>query len=105
MNSAISINNHEIRLTNERWFHITEGHSEIAGYFFEILETLENPDFVYEGNNQELLAVKLISENKFLIVVYKELNNDNKDGFVITSFLSSKINYLKNKKLLWEKRR
>lgn len=71
MNSAISINNYRIRLTNERWFHITEGHSEIAGYFFEILEAIENPDFIYQGNNQELLAVKHISENKFLIVIYK----------------------------------
>ena len=103
MNFAISINNHKIRLTSERWFHITEGHSEIAGFFFEILDTIENPDKVYMGNQDVLLAVKLISENKFLVVVYKELNS--KDGFVITSFLTSKLNYLKNRKILWEKKK
>jgi hypothetical protein len=55
------------------------------------------------GNQDVLLAVKLISENKFLVVVYKELNS--KDGFVITSFLTSKLNYLKNRKILWEKKK
>lgn len=101
MNFAVSINKVLIRLTSERWMHITEGHSEVAGYYYTILETIENPDYVYQGNNEELLAVKLINKDKFLIVIYKEL--DDKDGFVITSFLSTKINYLKNKILLWEK--
>ena len=45
----------------------------------------------------------MINQNKNLIVIYKELSEN--DGFVITSFLSTKINYLKNKKLLWEKKK
>ncbi len=43
---VISINNVPIRLTKERWFHITEDHSEMAGYYYEVLETVENPDSV-----------------------------------------------------------
>ncbi len=101
MNYAISKNNHKIRLTTERWFHITEGHSELAGYFFEILDAVQNPDFIFEGNEKELLAIKMISDGRHLVVVYKELNDN--DGFVITSFLTSKINSIKNKKLIWEK--
>lgn len=101
INFALSLNNHKIRLSNERWFHITEGHSEIAGYYFEILETISNPEFIYKGNQDELLAVKELESNEYLVVVYKEI--ENKDGFVITSFLTTKINYLKNKKLIWEK--
>jgi len=32
-----------IRFPEERWFHITEEHSEMAGYYFEVLETIEEP--------------------------------------------------------------
>ncbi len=52
-------------------------------------------------DDNELLAVKILIQSKYLIVVYRELNSD--DGFVITSFLTSKINYLKSRKLIWEK--
>ena len=100
-NFALSLNNHKIRLSNERWFHITEGHSEIAGYYYEILETISNPEFIYQGRQDELLAVKQLESNKYLVVIYKEI--EDKNGFVITSFLTTKINYLKNKKLIWEK--
>jgi hypothetical protein len=34
---VISKNNVLIRLPDERWFHITEEHSEMAGYYFEVL--------------------------------------------------------------------
>ena len=49
MDVAKSKNGVPIRLTEERWFHITEEHSEIAGYYFEVLETLEEPEAIYEG--------------------------------------------------------
>lgn len=101
MDTAISKNNFIIRLNAERWFHITEGHSELSGYYFEVLETIENPDIIYEGNQEELLAVRRIEKEKFLVVIYKEL--DPNDGFVITAFLTKKINYLKNRKVLWNK--
>lgn len=101
MDTALSKNNVKIRLTSERWLHITEGHSELAGYYFEILDTIENPDRIYKGNNEELLAVKEIGQDKFIVVVYKETNFQ--DGFVITAFQSRKINYLLNKELLWKK--
>jgi hypothetical protein len=39
---AISKNNIPIRLTDERWLHITTGHPEIAGYYYEIFETIED---------------------------------------------------------------
>ena len=102
MFTAISINNVTIRLPDERWQHISIGHPEIAGYYFDILETIESPDRIYEGNSNELLAVKKLEQeaDKHLIVIYKELNLS--DGFIITAFLSKKVEYLKNKKLIWE---
>lgn len=46
-----------IRLTDERWFHIVEEHSELAGSYFEVLETVEAPQAIYEGKAKELLAI------------------------------------------------
>ena|ERR1051325_156889 len=100
MDYAVSKNNVKIRLPAERWLHITEGHSELAGYFYEIIDAIENPDEIYSGNAEELLAVKKIN-SKFLIVIYKEISDS--DGFIITAFISKRIEYLTNKKLLWKK--
>jgi hypothetical protein len=46
MDVARSRNNVPIRLTEERWFHITEEHSEMAGYYFEVLETVEESEVI-----------------------------------------------------------
>ena len=37
------------RLTEERWIHITEEHTEMAGYYFEVLETVEGPEEFMRG--------------------------------------------------------
>ena len=58
MDVAKSKNGVPIRLTKERWFHITEDHSEIAGYYFEVLETVEEPEAIYEGKTGECIACK-----------------------------------------------
>ncbi|OQB26813.1 MAG: hypothetical protein BWY13_00271 [Euryarchaeota archaeon ADurb.Bin190] len=52
------------------------------------MEALEDSDAIYEGNSGELLAAKKIHADKYLVVVYKEISE--KDGFVITAFLSSR---------------
>jgi hypothetical protein len=61
-----------IRLTEERWLHITEEHSEMAGYYFEVLETIQEPQAIYEGKAGERLAIKEIEPGKYMVVVYKE---------------------------------
>lgn len=88
-----------IRLTEERWFHITEEHSEMAGYYFETLEAIQDPEAIYEGKAEELLAAKEIEPGKYLIVVYKEVNK--KDGFVITAFLTKRIKQIERRTRLW----
>ena len=35
-----------VRLTEERWFHIVENHDDLAGYYDQVLEAVEDPDFV-----------------------------------------------------------
>jgi len=83
-----SVNNIPIRLTPERWFHIVENHDELAGYFFDILETIEHPDLIIRGNNGTLKASKNFGKKKWLIVIYREVSK--KDGFIITSYFIDK---------------
>ncbi|RKX63611.1 MAG: hypothetical protein DRP34_01560 [Thermodesulfobacteriota bacterium] len=73
MDIAKSKNNVPIRLTEERWFHIVENHDELAGYYDEVLNTIEDPDFIIKGYRGALIALKKMN-NKFLAVIYKELN-------------------------------
>jgi hypothetical protein len=99
---TLSKNKHKIRLTSERWFHITMGHPEMVSFYYEILETIRDPDEIYKGNNLELIAIKYFNSiNKFIVVIYKEIEPDN--GFVITSFLTNKKNHLNKKKIIWKK--
>lgn len=98
INKAFSKNAVLIRLTDERWAHITEEHCELAGMRLEILDTIENPERVLMGGAGELLAVRTISSSKNLVVVYRELKED---GFVITAFITSKTNSLNRRKRLW----
>ncbi len=104
--TAKSKNKKAIKLTTERWFHITESHDYMAGYFHEVLETIIDPDYVVSGRKEELLAVKFYEKthisSKHLIVVYTERN---KEGFVITAFMTSKIDaILKRRRVLWRRR-
>jgi hypothetical protein len=52
MDLARSKNDVRIRLTEERWLHITEEHSEMAGYYFDVLETVEAPDAIYRARQE-----------------------------------------------------
>lgn len=102
MHLVTSKNGVSIRLTDERWTHITTGHHEVADYLFEILATFENPEVIYEGNEKGLIAVKSFPElsDKFVAVIYKEVSAD--DGFVITAFVSNKKQEFEKKKVLWK---
>ncbi len=101
MDIARSKNNVPIRLPGERWFHITEEHSEMAGYYFEVLEAIEDPEVIYEGNAGESLAVREIEHGKFLVVVYRETSAN--DGFVITAFLTRRKRQLERRRVLWQR--
>jgi|ERR1035437_5830731 hypothetical protein len=102
MDIAISKNGVPIRLTDERWMHITTGHPEIADYYYELLETIENPELIYEGVNDAKIAVKKFKEtmDKFVIVIYKEISET--DGFIITAYISNQEQKFKKKKILWK---
>jgi len=102
MDVAISKNNVPIRLTVERWHHISMGHPEIADYYYEILNTIENPLIIYQADNDGLIALSANLENisKFIVVVYKETSLT--DGFIITAFLSNKEQKFTKKTIIWK---
>lgn len=97
-NSVLSKHGIPIRLTAERWLHISEEHCELAGLREEVLETVVNPERIMEGNQGELLAAREFEPGKFLVVAYREFIND---GFIITAFLTRRIESLNRRKQLW----
>jgi hypothetical protein len=95
---VISKNGLPIRLTDERWRHITEEHAELAGMRLEVLETISQAERVLAGGESELLAVRELEVGKSLVVVYRELDVD---GFIITAFITRRVGSLDRRKQLW----
>jgi len=96
--SVYSKNGVPIRLTDERWAHIIEEHSELASLQSKIVETVANPTEIFAGNQGELLAVREVEPGKYLVVVYRE---SQQDGFIITAFLTRKGHTLRRRQQLW----
>ena len=95
---TVSKNAIPIRLTDERWSHITEEHCELAGMKLEVIDTIENPSHIFAGKAGELFAVKKYDNSKYIVVVYREKNDD---GFIITAFLTSRTSFFKRRQLIW----
>ena len=91
-----------IRLTDERWSHITARHPEMRELRGRVLETLSEPDMTQEGNFGELLAVREYPDlaiGRFVVVVYREAGP--KDGFVLTAYVAGRISSRRN--VLWKR--
>jgi hypothetical protein len=95
---ATSRNGVPIRLTDERWAHITEEHCELAGLRPDVLQTISDRERVLRGGEGELLAVRESDKGKHLVVVSRELDND---GFVIAAFLTRRMCSLERREQLW----
>ena len=66
----------------------------------EVLENIANPFRILEGGDGELLSIREIEKDKFLVVVCRELNHD---GFIITAFLTRRIKSFNRRKQVWPK--
>jgi hypothetical protein len=68
----------------------------------KILETVNSPDLVQEGDYTTKIAVKHYLKtpltNKYLAVIYKELAAG--DGFILTAYFTSKLS--ERRKILWK---
>ena len=97
-----SINNVPIRMTDERWEHITRRHPEMRNQMRKVMETIEKPQYVLKGDYGELLAVRFYENTplteKYLIVAYKEISEN--DGFVITAYFAREFS--KKREVLWK---
>ena len=98
MDVAISVAGVPIRLTHERWFHIVENHDDMAGYYEDVLDLIENPDIVLRGYQGSLIAARRHGRQRYLMVVYRQLSMG--DGFVITAYFTRKID---RGKAIWKK--
>ena len=92
-----------IRLTYKQWFHIVESHDYMAGNISNILETVNSPDCIVKGFKGELIALKYYPKTnlgeKHCVVIYKE----NRDGFIITVFFTSRPETIKKRGVIWQK--
>lgn len=92
-----------IRLTDERWKHISENHPEVTPMRQEILETVAEPDLIQEGDSGELMAIRRYERtpmtNKFLVVPYREISKE--DEFVLTAYLTGRPSTTRS--VLWKR--
>ncbi len=95
---VVSKNGVSIRLTDERWAHITEAHCELAGLRTEVMETVLRPERVLFGGDGELIAIRELQQAKHIVVVYREVATD---GFIITAFLTRRARSLAKRRQLW----
>lgn len=96
--TVLSKNDIAIRLTDERWLHISEQHPELTESREDILNTIAEPEKILAGGSNELMAVRSIDVGKWLIVVYREFDDD---GFVITAFFTRRHRSLDKRTVLW----
>jgi len=101
-----SVNRVPIRLTEERWRHIVARHPEIEPYRDQVLEAVEDPDFVAKGLHGELKAARLFIElpmgPRYFVVVYREVGAG--DGFIITARLGSGVSNLIKGGVIWRRK-
>jgi hypothetical protein len=95
---VVSENGYPIRLTAERWTHITEEHCELAGLRAEVLETVLRPERILLGGDEELIALRALEQGKHLVVVYRERAGD---GFIITAFVTRRMRSLSKRRQVW----
>jgi hypothetical protein len=95
---AISCNGLPIRLPDERWQHIIARHNILTDKQQIVLETIEYPNRILEGNDGALMAIRELDPGRWLVVVDRE---DNEDGFVITAFPTRRINSPNRRQQRW----
>ena len=79
-----------IRMTQERWEHISNRHPELETQRHKVIETVSDPDRILRGDFGELLAVKFYPStpltSKYMVVAYKEVQGD---GFILTAYFTN----------------
>jgi len=87
-----------IRLTDERWEHIITEHGELSESRAAVLQAISDPERILAGGSGEKLAIREIDRGKWLVVVYRE---DEEEGFIITAFWTRRHRSLEKREVLW----
>ena len=100
---AVSKLGKNVRLTLVQWAYIKLKHPELSSQENKMIETLKNPDMIYNSPHEENFHyLKLFRQTplgeKYLLLIVKHLNGE---GFIITGFFVSKIK-TKDKVLIWK---
>lgn len=98
MDSVLSVDGVPIRLTTERWFHIVENHDDLAGYYDDVLRTVEEPEWILRGHQGSMIGVRSYGRRRYLMVVYRQVSSQ--DGFIITAYFTHKLD---RKRIIWPK--
>ena len=92
-----------VRITEERWGHITRRHPEMSTQKEKVEETISNPDIIQGGDFGELLAIRHYSKTpltrKYLVAAYRELPK--KEGFILTAYFTGAPS--KRRRILWKR--
>ena len=92
-----------IRLSQERWEHITQRHPEMREQKERVLETVVAADILLEGDLDTLMALRHYPKTpvteKYLIVVYREVTRT--DGFVLTAYFANEPS--ERRRTLWRR--
>ena len=94
-----SINGVSVRLTEERWEHILNNHSELSDSDMDlVLDAVKDPEYILSGYRGSLIAIVALGRSRYLHVVYKEVNRD--DGFIITAGIRPNM---RKRNILWRR--
>jgi hypothetical protein len=96
--NTASVNGVLIRLTDERWAHIIFRHAELREAQSEVLSVVAQPELVVLGDTGEYSALREIAKGKWLVVVYRE---QDEEGFIITAFTTRRAGYYLDRKQIW----
>jgi hypothetical protein len=87
-----------VRITDERWAHVTEEHPEMAGLRLDVVEAIVDPERIVKGGDGEWLALRALEPGKLVVAVYRETGDD---GFLITAFLTRRTAWLERREQVW----
>src|SRR5438094_839418 len=66
--SPASVNGVPIRLPDERWQHMIEGHVDLANYYDDVLGVIAQPEVVFQGRRGSLIAIRSYGRRGHLAV-------------------------------------
>lgn len=97
-----SVNGAKIKLTSERIEHIIWKHPEVKPYVEKVIETVEKPDLLIQGELGEIKALKFYQSlhigSKYMVVPYREKGSE---GFIITAYFTSSLDRVRGR-IVWK---